>query len=268
MDKNSNTYTLGFAAALCFVLAVCLAATYNGLKARMDENARLDKQRNVLLAMGLVDPAAPLSGDELARLYEERVERQVLEVKREQVTEEVMRGGERLQESVQRVVELVPVEAEADALDAMASTSAKLPKAEREHVELFRGRDDSGNTIYCIPIEGYGLWSTLYGFLALEQDLDTVRGITFYAHKETPGLGGEVDNLAWQRSWRGKKILDERGNLRSVTVKKGVVDANIAAEQRHMVDGLSGATITSNGVTNFVAADLQTYQPYFKKLRS
>ena len=82
--------------------------------------------------------------------------------------------------------------------------------------ELYRGTGADGGTLYCIPISGYGLWSTLYGFLALEADLDTVRGITFYEHKETPGLGGEVDNPSWQAQWKGKKILDASGATSTV----------------------------------------------------
>ena len=87
---------------------------------------------------------------------------------------------------------------------------------------------------------------------------------TFYKHGETPGLGGEVDNLDWQKSWRGKTILDGMGKLVSVTVKKGEVDQKVADEVLHQVDGLSGATITSNGVTKFLLEDLQIYEPFFK----
>ena len=133
---------------------------------------------------------------------------------------------------------------------------------------IYRRKSPSGETeAWCIPISGYGLWSTLYGFLALEPDLNTVKGITFYSHAETPGLGGEVDNPSWQAQWPGKQILDARGQLVGVSLKKGAVDESIPFEQAHQVDGLSGATITSNGVTNFVLSDLQRYEPYFVKHR-
>ena len=101
-----------------------------------------------------------------------------------------------------------------------------------------------------IPIEGYGLWGTLYGFLALEADARTVKGITYYTHKETPGLGGEVDNERWKARWPGRLATDEKG-LPALRVKKG--QAGTAAEDPYQVDGLSGATITSRGVTNMLA---------------
>lgn len=102
-----------------------------------------------------------------------------------------------------------------------------------------------------LPIRGYGLWSTLYGFVALENDLNTVAGLGFYAHAETPGLGGEVDNPKWKAQWIGKKIFDNSGAVQA-RVKKGSVNPAIEAEKDHQVDGLSGATLTSNGVTNLV----------------
>ncbi|MEM1151359.1 MAG: NADH:ubiquinone reductase (Na(+)-transporting) subunit C, partial [Pseudomonadota bacterium] len=95
------------------------------------------------------------------------------------------------------------------------------------------------------PVQGKGLWSTLKGFLALDADGQTVRGITFYSHKETPGLGGEVDNDAWKAKWPGKKVYDDRGQ-----VALGVVKGSGSGD--YQIDGLSGATITSNGVDGIV----------------
>ena len=100
-----------------------------------------------------------------------------------------------------------------------------------------------------LPIEGKGLWSTLYGYLAVGRDGNTIRGITFYQHGETPGLGGEVDNPKWKALWPGRKAYDAEGHA-AIGVIKG--QAPGAAEAPHKVDGLSGATITSNGVTKLV----------------
>jgi len=119
-----------------------------------------------------------------------------------------------------------------------------------------------------LPVSGKGLWSTLYGYLALEGDANTVRGITFYKHGETPGLGGECENPEWTAKWVGKTILDDKGELVSIKVKKGAIDATIANEKAHMVDGLSGSTITSNGITNFVKSDLTAFSGYLGNLRS
>lgn len=99
------------------------------------------------------------------------------------------------------------------------------------------------------PVEGVGLWGTLYGFLALDKDGNTIRGLTFYSHKETPGLGAEVDNPRWKNLWPGRKAFGESGDA-AIQVIKGV--AGKAEDDPHRVDGLSGATITSNGVTNLL----------------
>ncbi|WP_366931884.1 NADH:ubiquinone reductase (Na(+)-transporting) subunit C [Moritella sp.] len=102
-----------------------------------------------------------------------------------------------------------------------------------------------------LPVHGYGLWSTLYGFLALENDLNTVVGFGFYSHGETPGLGGEVDNPKWKSVWPGKKIYAEGSMEPKISLVKGMIDPS-AAGSEFKIDSLSGATITSNGVTNLV----------------
>jgi Na+-transporting NADH:ubiquinone oxidoreductase subunit C len=119
-----------------------------------------------------------------------------------------------------------------------------------------------------LPVHGYGLWSTLYGFLALEGDFNTVRGLRFYEQAETPGLGGEVDNPKWRAQWAGKKIFDADGNV-EIRVIRGHVEPN-TANAEYKVDGLSGATLTSNGVTNLLQFWLgdQGFGPYLKKMHS
>jgi Na+-transporting NADH:ubiquinone oxidoreductase subunit C len=118
-----------------------------------------------------------------------------------------------------------------------------------------------------LPVCGYGLWSTLYGFLALEGDLRTVQGLKFYQHAETPGLGGEVDNPKWRALWRGKVVFDEQWRPR-VELVKGSVDPS-APDAAHKIDGLAGATLTSRGVTNLLNFWLgdEGYAPYLARLR-
>jgi Na+-transporting NADH:ubiquinone oxidoreductase subunit C len=101
-----------------------------------------------------------------------------------------------------------------------------------------------------LPIEGVGMWGTVYGFIALGRDGSTVRGITFYDQKETPGLGGEIGNPAWQAIWRGRRIYDEKWEPRIVVIKG---PAGPADKDPLRVDGLSGATITSNAISRLVA---------------
>ena len=119
-----------------------------------------------------------------------------------------------------------------------------------------------------LPIEGKGLWSTLYGFIALDADLDTIRGITFYEHKETPGLGGEVDNPRWKALWSGRRAFGEGGEgAPRIEVIRG--QAGPPAEDPYRVDGLSGATMTSRGVGRLVRFWLgdEGFAPYLDTLR-
>ena len=113
-----------------------------------------------------------------------------------------------------------------------------------------------------LPIRGYGLWGTLYGYLSLDADLNTVKGIEYYDHKETPGLGGEVDNPEWKSDWNGKKVYDSSGNV-ILYVTKG------PSTEEYEIDGISGATLTSNGVSNMIKYWLgeNGYGPVLKMLR-
>ena len=110
------------------------------------------------------------------------------------------------------------------------------------------------------------MWSTLYGFFAIEPDGRTVKGITFYKHKETPGLGGEVDKEWFQNNFIGKKFVDQNDNLVGIKVLKGKVDRN-SSTAYYKVDGISGATITSKGLEKFLLDDLKKYDPFFQKIR-
>ena len=100
-----------------------------------------------------------------------------------------------------------------------------------------------------LPVRGYGLWSTLHGFVALENDANTIAGLGFYQHGETPGLGGEVDNPKWKGIWPGKKVY-QNGEVKIALIKGSVTPGAAAAD--YQVDGLAGATLTSRGVTNLV----------------
>ena len=117
-----------------------------------------------------------------------------------------------------------------------------------------------------LPIHGYGLWSTLYGFISLKDDFNTIGGLQFYEHAETPGLGGEVDNPAWRKGWQGKQVFDDNGNLKIKVIRGHVNPENASA--KYQVDGLSGATLTSRGVSNLVNYWLgdHGFGPYLKKM--
>ncbi|MDZ7825604.1 MAG: NADH:ubiquinone reductase (Na(+)-transporting) subunit C [Gammaproteobacteria bacterium] len=118
-----------------------------------------------------------------------------------------------------------------------------------------------------IPIRGYGLWGTLYGFLALEDDFETVAGIGFYEHKETPGLGGEIENPSWKAIWEGKELYDESGEP-AIDLTKSMAPPGSDARE-HQIDMLSGATMTSRGVENLVNFWVggMGYGPYLKSMK-
>ena len=148
--------------------------------------------------------------------------------------------------------------------------STVIPKA--DDIAVLKRRENIG-TIYVwvdeqndieklvLPIRGYGLWGTLYGYLSLDSDLNTVRGIEYYDHKETPGLGGEVDNPNWKSDWYGKRIYNEDGSV-ALYVTKG------ASSTDYEIDGISGATLTTNGVSNMIKYWLgdNGYGPIIKNL--
>ena len=148
--------------------------------------------------------------------------------------------------------------------------STVIPKA--DDIAVLKRRENIG-TIYIwideknaieklvLPIRGYGLWGTLYGYLSLDSDLNTVRGIEYYDHKETPGLGGEVDNPNWKSDWYGKRIYNENGSV-ALYVTKG------ASSTDYEIDGISGATLTTNGVSNMIKYWLgdNGYGPIIKNL--
>jgi len=153
--------------------------------------------------------------------------------------------------------------------DLQVGTLHKAKRAEPDKIlrDVYIAETADGKQVYCVPISGYGLWSTLYGFLALEADLNTVKGITFYEHGETPGLGGEVDNPRWKSQWPGKQVY--RDDEAAIALAKGAVDKQ-SPDAPWRVDGLSGATLTARGVTNLVQFWLgeQGFKPFLDNLKT
>ncbi|MGN0903091.1 MAG: Na(+)-translocating NADH-quinone reductase subunit C [Succinivibrio sp.] len=129
---------------------------------------------------------------------------------------------------------------------------------------VYFAKDDSGKVVRVIlPFYGQALWSTVYGYVAINPiDANTIMGVTFYSHGETPGLGGEIDNPLWQTKWVNKKLVDENGTYKFQITKN-------ASNPDFDIDALSGATLTSNGVTNTAAYWLgDAYRPFLEKLKN
>ena len=245
MNTNSNSYVMVFSVILCVVVSSVLAVLATVLKPTQQAAAEFDRQKNVMMAAGMIERGDPRPREVLEKLYTDQVSSVVIDT----VTGEEVAG--------KGPADLAKLNADAAAEDAKLKTRFRL-------LEIAKDKDGLLDSII-LPVSGKGLWRTLYGYLALESDKNRVRGIQFYKHGETPGLGGEVENPKWTAAWKGKCIRDDNGKIVSVTVKKGKVDESIAREKRHYVDGLAGATITSNGVSKFVLRDLMAFQTYLDK---
>lgn len=140
-------------------------------------------------------------------------------------------------------------------------------KSDDGALSVYIATDGEQPTGYSIPISGKGLWSTIYGYIALESDGKTVKGITFYQHGETPGLGGELEKDWFTSNFVGKQIYNKEGELVSIEIVKGQVNpSNINAI--HQVDGISGSTLTTKGMNQFIAHDLNIYKPFLDRVKA
>ncbi len=139
-------------------------------------------------------------------------------------------------------------------------------KSEDGTLSVYVATDGAQPKGYSIPISGKGLWSTIYGYIALEPDGKTVKGITFYKHGETPGLGGELEKEWFTSNYKGKQIYNDEGELVSVEIVKGQVNQN-DLNAIHQVDGISGSTLTCKGMNRFIANDLKTYKPFLERVK-
>jgi len=250
-NKDSIQNVIVIALVVCLFCAIVVAGSAVALKERRVENKALDKSKNVLVAAGLFEEGVTKVED-INTLFA-RFEPRVVDLR----TKQLLSEAEVATVEQQLEISFLDYDQRKAAKDpALSSALTDLEDIasinRREHYSLiYLLRSESGIDRIVLPVHGYGLWSTLYGFLALEADGNTVSGITFYEHAETAGLGGEVDNPAWKAKWPGKQIYADHGGV-AMRVIKGAVDRN-AAESVHQVDGLSGATLTSNGVSNMIA---------------
>jgi Na+-transporting NADH:ubiquinone oxidoreductase subunit C len=235
LQPNTVGGTLVVAIVMCLVCSLLVSAAAVALRPTISANKQLNRQRNVLVAAGLYDSEKNTVKD-IPGLFE-----QVQSV----AVQLPDRGGDTA--SAGQIVEMpaepstVPIPPELD----LAGIKTRETVAE---VYVINGSDGRPE-LFVLPVRGKGLWSTLYGYLALSADTEAgmpVRGITFYEHAETPGLGGEVDNPKWKAQWPGKELFDAEGEPQLRVTKQG--NANDPNE----VDGLSGATVTSNGVQGLV----------------
>jgi len=220
---SDGVKTIVFATVLCLVCSVLLTAASTGLNAFQQENARVDRQKNILQAVGVVAAGRTYPADEIKALY-------------------------------RSAIQCISINAEGQVLSAEAAPQGALP--------LYLYRQDEQVQAYVVPVDSRGLWGRIYGYLALATDGSTVTGFSVYQHAETPGLGGEIENQWFQRNFVGKRIVDTAGDFVSIKIAKGAVKNVIRQDlQPNYVDGISGATLTGKFLTEGLQGILQTYEP-------
>ena len=230
MDVNKNSYTFGFAAIMVIIVAALLSSAAIGLKPFQDRNIELEKKQNILSSVGIVTDRD--GAEELYLTY----------IKQELV---LNNKGEEVEGSTFDIDLAKEVKKEADA----------------QVLPLFISEVD-GKTMYIIPLRGKGLWGPIWGFISLEDDLNTVFGAVFDHKAETPGLGAEINRPMFQDPFAGKSIFNGE-EFKSIKVIKG----GAGEDNMHGVDGISGGTITSDGVTDMLLERLTMYLPYFNKIK-
>ncbi|RLA45698.1 MAG: Na(+)-translocating NADH-quinone reductase subunit C [Gammaproteobacteria bacterium] len=251
-DKDSVGNTIKVTLLLCIVCSVFVSAAAVLLRPAQQANKDLDRKTNILAAAGLLKPG--ISIDE-----------QFASVTSRAIDLDTGKFTEAVDVAVydQRKASKDP------ALSEQLSREVDIAKISRriKYATVYLIEGDQGIEKVILPIKGSGLWSTLYGFLALDADLNTVAGIGFYEHAETPGLGGEVDNPLWKAKWVGKRVYGDDTGV-ALGVIKGKVDTSRAGSE-HQVDGLSGATLTSKGVDNLIQFWLgeNGYEPFLANLK-
>jgi Na+-transporting NADH:ubiquinone oxidoreductase subunit C len=249
LPTDSVPKTVFVAVSLCLVASMIVSAAAVSLRPAQEINALKDKQVNILQVAGIYDPAADVVESFAA------FEPQVLQLSTGMFSTDF---------------DPAVFDDRAAADDPALSRALEEDPAgigrQADYVTVYILRDDAGEIDKVIlPIHGYGLWSTLYGFIALEENGNDIFGLQFYEHAETPGLGAEVDNPRWKALWKGKRLKDEEGELQ-ISVTKTVP----AAGADYHVDALAGATLTTVGVHNLVNFWMgeEGYLPFLQNLKA
>jgi Na+-transporting NADH:ubiquinone oxidoreductase subunit C len=252
--QHNTTYTIGFAAAVCVICSIFVAGSAVGLKDRQVANAILDKQKKVLVVTGMMQEGEKWPAEKITQTFDTNIIPKLINLKTGEYTD----GDPRTFNQRKASKDL-------DQSSKATSNKAKVARVPNKAL-VYQVMKNNAVDMLVLPVEGKGLWSTLYGFIALDKDANTIRGLTFYEHGETPGLGGEVDNPRWKALWPGRKAFDAEGKP-AISVIKG--QAGPVAEAPHAVDGLSGATITSRGVGDLVQfwIGTQGFGPYLSKFK-
>jgi Na+-transporting NADH:ubiquinone oxidoreductase subunit C len=250
-DKDSPSRVLLVATLVCVACALVVSASVVLLRPIQDRNALLQRQRNILEVAGLYRPGEPVDAAFA------RVEAHLVEL----ATGDYVEGGDAVRFDIARTAR----DPQLGETLAPEQDLARIHRRPRQ-MPVFLVRGESGIETVILPMHGYGLWSTMYAYVAVDGRGERVKGISFYSHAETPGLGAEIENPRWRGSWVGKRLFDADGRLR-FDIAKGTPAADGAD---YHVDALSGATLTTNGVENMVHYWLgeQGYGAFLARLRN
>ncbi|MCG8325860.1 MAG: Na(+)-translocating NADH-quinone reductase subunit C, partial [Thiotrichales bacterium] len=227
MKNDSTGKTLAVAVLLCLVCSIIVSTAAVGLKPLQQKNKDTDIRRNILDVAGLLE-----AGTDVDVVFR-NIEARVVDLETGEFTDvvDVSTYNQRKAARDVNMSQAVP-----------AGDDIGRIKRRADYATVYFVKDGGSTRLIILPVHGYGLWSTLYGFVALEPDANTVYSLKFYEHGETPGLGGEVDNPKWRNLWQGKKIHGESGEV-LIEVVRGQTDP-ASNRLQHQIDGLAGATLT------------------------
>lgn len=241
-NKDSIKSTIIVTVLLCLVCSILVAGSAVLLRDKQNANKANDMRRSVLQAAGLYDASQTVE-EQFENIQIRIVNIEAGRFATEAELDELKAAGFNLKNFDQRKASKKPAFSRALKSSEDIASIKRLTRFANVYLVENNGQIDN----IVLPIHGYGLWSTLYGFMALESDYNTVAGIGFYDHAETPGLGGEVDNPDWKAKWEEKHVYNDENEV-AIRIVKGHAEAG----SQHQIDGLSGATLTSNGVTHLV----------------
>ena len=236
--NNNDTIkkTLLVAVSLCLVCSALISFSAVELRDLQEANKTLDKQNKILSAAGLLE-----EGSDVSELFKS-IDSRIVNLESGQFNSEI-NVLDYDEGSFSRNPET--------SIELTSDQDIALLKRRENFQTVYLHYDDNALNAIILPIRGYGLWGTMKGYLALKPDFKTIIGLEFFDHKETPGLGGEIDNPKWKAIWKDKEVFSDSGEV-VISVIKGSVDKS-SDQSKYQVDGLSGATITSNGVTNLLS---------------
>ncbi len=247
INTEKNTYTLLFAVGLVVVVGTLLAAIDSSLKDKIRINEILEKQQNILYAIGINEN----EGNNVSFIAAEKAEEEF----NKYITKQIyIQGNEVIEDNKAYLIDV-----------KKQKTLAKDPSHKRK-LPLFIAQKD-GRDLYVAPIRGKGLWDAIWAYVSVDENM-VIRGIYFDHKAETPGLGANIKQRFFMDDFIGESLLDSQGNFKGVTVSKTNLDPKNEDKYDNEVDAIAGSTITGDGVTAMIRSDLSLYQPYFNSLNN